>query len=84
MSDFTKAGGAAYSSNSCEWETPMLLFENLNKTFRFTLDPCSTDSNAKCADHYTVFDDGLAVPWYGTVFVNPPYGRRIGKWVEKS
>lgn len=29
--------------------------------------------------------DGLAEPWsgYGLVYVNPPYGRRIGKWVDK-
>ena len=28
-------------------------------------------------------EDGLAEPWFGSVFVNPPYGRGVGKWVEK-
>ena len=28
--------------------------------------------------------DGLANPWYGKVYMNPPYGRSIGAWVEKA
>ena len=28
--------------------------------------------------------DGLTVPWWGPrVYCNPPYGRNIGKWIEK-
>ncbi len=29
-------------------------------------------------------DDGLAMNWWGTVFMNPPYGREIGKWMKKA
>ena len=36
-----------FSSDSCEWETPQYLFDSLNSEFHFTLDPCSTDENAK-------------------------------------
>ena len=28
--------------------------------------------------------DGLSQPWTGVVWCNPPYGRKIGKWVEKA
>jgi hypothetical protein len=24
--------------------------------------------------HFALGDDGLTLPWFGTVFVNPPYG----------
>ncbi|KKN02999.1 hypothetical protein LCGC14_1112090 [marine sediment metagenome] len=27
---------------------------------------------------------GLDRPWYGKVFMNPPYGREIGKWLAKA
>src|SRR5262249_42668683 len=29
-------------------------------------------------------DDGLSLPWHGTVFVNPPYGRAIARWIAKA
>ncbi|MBR4860234.1 MAG: adenine methyltransferase [Alphaproteobacteria bacterium] len=76
---------ALLSSNSMEWATPQPFFDELNKEFNFTLDPCATDQNAKCRKYFTKNDDGLAQSWCGeTVFCNPPYGRQIGKWVEKA
>lgn len=76
--------GIMSSSKSDEWETPQDLFDSLNKEFHFTLDPASRDYNHKCAKYYTEKEDGLSKDWTGeTVFCNPPYGRSIGKWVEK-
>ena len=72
------------SSASDEWETPQYLFDSLNDEFHFTLDPCSTDQNAKCDKHYTKEQNGLKQDWSGeTVYCNPPYGRQIGDWVRK-
>ena len=72
------------TSNTCEWATPQDLFDDLNREFYFTLDPCSTDENAKCEKHYTKEQDGLAQDWTGeTVFCNPPYGREMPKWIQK-
>lgn len=71
------------SSATPEWATPQWLFDLLNEEFRFTLDVCATEDNAKCADFYTEQDDGLSQEWYGTVWCNPPYGRAIGAWVRK-
>lgn len=34
--------------------------------------------------HFTAAEDGLIQPWSGSVFVNPPYGRQISKWVAKA
>ena len=72
------------SSNSNEWGTPVEFFNELNKEFQFTLDPCATKDNAKCKKYYTQSDDGLSKDWSREiVFCNPPYGREIGKWVKK-
>lgn len=73
------------TSKSGEWETPQDLFHSLDKEFHFTLDPCATKENAKCKKFYTKEDDGLKQDWTGErVFMNPPYGREIGKWVKKA
>lgn len=73
-----------FSSRTGEWETPQRLFEQLDRTYSFTLDACATAENAKCAKYYTPEEDGLAQPWEGRVWCNPPYGREIGKWVKKA
>lgn len=73
-----------FSSITAEWATPQAFFDELDREFHFDLDPCATDSNAKCELYYTVEDDGLTKNWGGRrVFCNPPYGREIGKWVKK-
>lgn len=74
-----------YSSKSQEWETPPELFRELDKEFNFTLDSCATPTTAKCSKFYTKAQDGLSKDWSGeTVFINPPYGRGIDKWVLKA
>lgn len=74
-----------YSSATDEWPTPPAFFAQLDRRYRFTLDPCATSDNAKCPLYFTREQDGLKQDW-GThrVFCNPPYGRRtIGAWVRK-
>ena len=79
-----KTGKAQLTSNTVEWETPEDVFRQLDDEFHFTLDPCCTHENAKCAKHYTKEDDGLAQDWTGeVVFCNPPYGKEMPKWIEK-
>ena len=73
-----------FSSNTDEWATPSSTFAELDAEFHFTLDPCATDQNHKCARYYTREQDGLAQDWGGEkVFCNPPYGRAIKDWVRK-
>lgn len=74
-----------FSSKSNEWTTPQYLFDELNEEFNFTLDPCATDENAKCSKYFTIEDDGLSKDWSNdVVFMNPPYGREIKKWIKKA
>jgi site-specific DNA-methyltransferase (adenine-specific) len=73
------------SSNTPEWSTPQFFFDELNKEFNFTLDPCATKENAKCEKFYTKEDDGLSKNWdKDRVFCNPPYGSETPKWVKKA
>jgi phage N-6-adenine-methyltransferase len=73
------------SPSNPEWFTPQHIFDALHREFKFTLDPCATPENAKCPTYYTRDDDGLSKDWAGhTVFMNPPYGDQIGKWVRKA
>ena len=73
-----------FSSKSVVWETPQDLFDKLNAEFHFDLDVCALPENAKCERYYTPEDDGLSQPWNGICWCNPPYGRTIGKWVQKA
>lgn len=73
-----------FSSETDNWATPQHVFDELNKEFQFNLDPCASKDNHKCPTWYSREDDGLSKQWIGQrVFCNPPYGREIGKWVEK-
>jgi len=74
-----------FSSKSTEWETPQDFYERLNNTFQFDLDPCATVATTKCKNYFTKEEDGLSKSWQGhRVFMNPPYGRAIKKWIEKA
>ena len=60
--------------DSDERYTPPWVFDHLGVTF--DTDPCSPAEGgdavpARCK--YTANDDGLTQPWYGTVWVNPPF-----------
>lgn len=74
-----------YTSATEEWETPEEFFKALDARFRFTLDACATKKNHKCDKYYTKEEDGLAQDWGGErVWINPPYGREISKWIQKA
>tara|TARA_R110000824_G_scaffold2613_6_gene12111 strand:- start:1061 stop:1558 length:498 start_codon:yes stop_codon:yes gene_type:complete len=74
-----------FSSKSTEWETPQDFYERLNSVFDFDLDPCATAATAKCKDYFTENVDGLIRSWAGKkVFMNPPYGRALKKWIKKA
>jgi phage N-6-adenine-methyltransferase len=74
-----------YLSQTDLWSTPQATFNELHAEFDFNLDPCATPENAKCPMYFTKETDGLKQNWRGfRVFMNPPYGREIGKWMRKA
>jgi phage N-6-adenine-methyltransferase len=75
----------AFSSVTDEWATPDTLFKEVEAEFGpFDLDACATPGNAKARRYYTRAQDGLSRPWRGRVWMNPPYGREIGRWMQKA
>ena len=56
------------------WKTPRATYEALNAEFAFDFDPCPPNPKF----------DGLIIEWGRCNFVNPPYGRVIGKWLQKA
>lgn len=65
------------------WATPQKVFDELDKEFHFTLDPCAVAENAKCEKFFSPEDDGLLQDWGGyTIFCNPPFSQ-MKRWVEK-
>lgn len=73
-----------FSSDRNDWSTPDDLFAELDDIFHFDLDACATNANAKCDRFYTPEQDCLRLPWTGTVWMNPPYGREIGAFMRKA
>lgn len=63
-----------FSSWRCDWRTPKNVYDQLDREFKFDFDPCPSNPEF----------DGLQVEWGNSNFVNPPYGRHIGKWIAKG
>lgn len=72
------------SSNTDQWATPPELFAELNAEFGFTLDSCASEWNYKVSNYFSIADNALEQDWNGVVWMNPPYGREIGKWMRKA
>jgi len=76
---------ALLSSESSAWRTPWNLWHALDRQFAFTLDACASADNAKHPRFFSEKDNGLAQSWEGeTAWVNPPYGRALPSWVERT
>lgn len=73
-----------FSSKTVDWETPQDLFDRLNAIHHFEIDLCATADNTKCERYFSPEDDALAQEWTGVCWCNPPYGRQVGKWVQKA
>ena len=72
----------AHRGATDDWITPPHIVEALG---RFDLDPCACIPQPwPCADtSYNVHDDGLARPWCGRLWLNPPYGRRAEPFLTR-
>lgn len=75
-----------FSSRSEEWYTPSLVVDRVIRVFgTIDLDPASNSRRSPSIPakrHFTKSDDGLSHDWLGRVFLNPPYGRDVKRWVK--
>lgn len=72
------------NNETVDWYTPEWIFDQLG--LEFDLDPCSPKGGVPwipAAKHYSLPDDGLALPWKGRIWCNPPYGKYTGAWLAK-
>jgi phage N-6-adenine-methyltransferase len=78
-------GGAMFTSDTGEWYTPReVIAAAVEAMGSIDLDPCAEPAKGVPAvKHFTREDDGLRHQWRGRVYMNPPYGREIGEWVDK-
>lgn len=88
------------SSGALDWETPNDLFRYWDRIFNFTVDVAASLENRKVKRCFIaptdshehewlpwdeVRVDGLAQDWSDErCWLNPPYGRKVGRWVQKA
>ena len=65
-----------------DWLTPP---EWLTKLGPFDLDPCCPHGMPwhTAGRMVSLPEDGLAIDWYGRVWLNPPFGNQAWPWVQK-
>ena len=74
-----------WSTLRMDWATPQTIYDELDQEFHFDLDACANDGNAKCKNFITPEQDALSIDWPGkSVFMNPPYGTQVKKWIKKA
>lgn len=76
-----------FSSARGDHATPQWLFDELNREFHFDVDGAADGDSSLCGLYLS---DALHDDWSGgrkrpsRVFLNPPYGRDIGRWTTKA
>lgn len=67
---------------SVEWYTPPAVFQALGLSF--DLDPASPPHGLPWVPARRFYwREGLRRPWFGLVWLNPPYGSGAGPWLER-
>lgn len=72
-----------FSSSTGQWNTDPEVVTDLSTVFHWDLDVCASGPNI-CDIFFDKVANGLKQTWNGLCWMNPPYGRSIGKWVAKA
>lgn len=77
-----------FASKKQDWATPDHVFEHFDNQYCFGLDAAARRDNAKCELFIPPEEDALSFSWkerfpdVHAAWLNPPYGRGVGKWME--
>ena len=66
-----------------EWLTPKHVLDALGE---FDTDPCAAQVRPWSIGtkyNFTIFENGLIRPWFGRVWLNPPYGSQLPRWLSR-
>ena len=84
MSGMIAEARSGLGRKSVEWYTPSWVFDALGLEFDLdTASPYDHETAVPAFTKYTVFDDGLEKLWFGRVWLNPPYGKNTGLWMNR-
>lgn len=70
----------SHRAGTTTWLTPPHIIDDLGP---FDLDPCGATEWPTATESYILPTDGLAQPWHGHVWLNPPYGNEAWTWLDR-
>ena len=71
-------------ANKDTWQTPPELLAAFDAYDPIHTDPCAGPETRIASEYnWTIEDDGLAWPWFGTVFINPPFKHKT-EWLDEA
>lgn len=70
----------SHHAQTTTWLTPLHIVRALG---HFDMDPCAYPGWETADRLVCLPEDGLAVPWEGRVWLNPPYGREVWTWLDR-
>lgn len=83
-----RQGETLVTTGNDEWYTPSFYVEKARRVMGgIDLDPAScgfANSWIQATHFYTKKDNGLEQPWYGRVWINPPYGKLASRFTERA
>jgi phage N-6-adenine-methyltransferase len=74
-----------FMSERQDWGTPPSFLKYLKDEMYWVpdLDAAASKENAKAPAFFDVEMNGLEQRWFGNVWLNPPFGRDLPKWIGK-
>ena len=80
----TPLNRSLFASGRSDWRTLYQIIEALRTEFPFTLDAAASMENTVGRRYIDIETDALSQTWSGVVWCNPPYGRRVDRWLLKG